>query len=354
MASIIRNTAFNPVITGGLLLALTRAPDNIRVPLLQKLQEVLSATTIANAITSLKWLFGLGLAKRISNAFSDLAQDNFNLRADSRYDWPNEIVLVTGAAGGFGTLFCNDLAAKGLTVVGTDIVESPSWETGPKRHYYQCDITDREAVMSMAERIKTEVGNPSILINNAGVAFNHSLLKVKEATLHKIFGVNLFSHYYTLQAFLPAMIEQDKGHVVNIASMASFTTTPSLIPYSNTKVAALSLHEGLRTELRTIYDAPHVRASVVHPFFATTPMTAKFASDITSSGAKMLDPQDVSDAVVKQILSGRGRQIVLGGGFGFMSASRGWPHWLSDLLTQLAESGRKPSMARKGEEVSSR
>ncbi|GAB7358893.1 hypothetical protein MBLNU230_g4114t1 [Neophaeotheca triangularis] len=344
MASIISSTAYNPILTGGLLFALTRAPDDIRLPLIRKLQELLSATTTSHAITALKWLFGLSLAKRLSNALSDLAQNNFHLFADSRYHWPNEIVLVTGAAGGFGSLFINDLSAKGLIVVGTDIVDSPAWKTGPRRHYYQCDITDREAVMAMAERIRNDVGDPSILINNAGIAYNHSLLQVKEPSLRKIFDVNLFSHYYTLQAFLPAMIAKNKGHVVNIASMASFTTTPSLIPYSNTKVAALGLHEGLRSELRTIYDAPLVKTSVVHPFFASTPMTAKFASDIKSSGAIMLDPQVVSDAVVQQILSGWGKQIVLGGGFDFMSAARGWPHWLSGLMGRIAEGTSKPAI----------
>lgn len=65
-----------------------------------------------------------------------------------------------------------------------------------------------------------------------------------------MFGVNVISNYWTLQAFTPAMIKRDKGHVVTIASMASFLSVPGMVPYCNTKAAVLSLHEGMKQEMR--------------------------------------------------------------------------------------------------------
>lgn len=64
------------------------------------------------------------------------------------------------------------------------------------------------------------------------------------------FGVNVIAHYWTLQAFMPAMIKKDKGHVVTIASMASFLSMPGMVPYCNSKAAVMSLHEGMKHEMR--------------------------------------------------------------------------------------------------------
>ena len=171
MASVIKNAPFSPAITGALLFALTRAPDNVRQPLLQRLRQYLSGNSIARIITTLKWLFALGLVRNVNTAFSEIAQNNFRLRSEkSKYDWPNEIAVITGATGGFGSLMSKGLAAKGVKIMAVDITEDMPQHM--KEHqqisYYRCDITDPEAVKDLASRIREEHGNPSILINNAG------------------------------------------------------------------------------------------------------------------------------------------------------------------------------------------
>ena len=99
------------------------------------------------------------------------------------------------------------------------------------------------------------------------------------------FNVNIISHYWTLQAFLPAMIRNKKGHVVALASMASFLSPPGMVPYCNTKAAVLSLHEGLMQETRVVYKAPEIKFSVVHPTYAATPMVQPFRDELTKAGA---------------------------------------------------------------------
>lgn len=76
--------------------------------------------------------------------------------------------------------------------------------------------------------------------------------------LRKIFDVNVLSHYYTVQAFLPDMIENNKGHIMTIASMASFFSSGGLVDYCSTKAAVLAFHEGLTQEIRVKHKAPNV------------------------------------------------------------------------------------------------
>jgi short-subunit dehydrogenase len=117
------------------------------------------------------------------------------------------------------------------------------------------------------------------------VAYEHTVLDASEKAINNLFGVNIISHYWTLQAFLPNMIKNKKGHVVATASMASFISPPGLIPYCNTKAAVLSLHDGLQQELRVMYKAPEIKLTVVHPTYAATPMIEPFRAELTKAKA---------------------------------------------------------------------
>lgn len=192
------------------------------------------------------------------------------------------MAIVTGAASGFGALTAKGLASKGINVMAVDLRDGlpEDMKHNPRIQYYKCDIADRANVMELAEKIRNQYGDPSILINNAGVAYQSSIVDVSEKALNNTFNVNIISHYWTLQAFLPAMIANKKGHVVALASMASYITPPGLVPYCNTKAAVLSLHEGLQAEMRVMYDAPEIKFTCVHPTYADTPMVAPFKKAI--------------------------------------------------------------------------
>jgi all-trans-retinol dehydrogenase (NAD+) len=106
-------------------------------------------------------------------------------------------------------------------------------------------------VSEIASAIRRDIGAPSILINNAGIATAHTILDSSEEYLEKIFRVNLLSHWITIKEFLPAMLEARKGHIVSIASMASYFTCAGLVDYAATKAGVLALHEGrLARDLR--------------------------------------------------------------------------------------------------------
>ena len=224
----IKNAPWSPLITGASLYLLTRAPDSYRHPALQHLQRLLSPAGIARLVTSLKWLLAIGVGRNINSFLSELAYNNFYWSSSKGdWDWPNEIAVVTGASSGFGTLYTKDLTRKGIRVAALDLNDLPAeLKSNRKVVFFKCDVTDPESVKQAAAEIKKTMGSPSILINNAGIGKPKSILETSPEFLNKIFGVNLLSHWYTIQAFLPDMIKAKKGHIVSIASMASFAGAP--------------------------------------------------------------------------------------------------------------------------------
>lgn len=99
------------------------------------------------------------------------------------------------------------------------------------------------------------------MINNAGIGNAKSILELPESRLRSIFDVNIIAHFLLLQEFLPALVRANHGHIVTIASLASFSTQASNVDYACTKAGTLALHEGLGQELKHIYKAPKVRTS---------------------------------------------------------------------------------------------
>lgn len=123
------------------------------------------------------------------------------------------------------------------------------------------DITSSKEIKAFAEKIRTEHGEPTVIINNAGIGNNKPILDLPESGLRKIFDVNVIAHYLLLQEFMPALVRANHGHIVTVASMASFSTQASNVDYACTKASALVLHEGLGQELKHIYKAPRLRTS---------------------------------------------------------------------------------------------
>jgi all-trans-retinol dehydrogenase (NAD+) len=109
-----------------------------------------------------------------------------------------------------------------------------------------------------------------------------------------------------------------------------------MVSYCMTKASALAFHQGLAAELRSeSINAPEIKLTCVHPTWASTAMIAPHRAKIDGSGMVVIEPHVVADAVVKQIISGRGDQLILAAGFGFLSTLRAWPSWLSGGIAAL-------------------
>lgn len=178
-----------------------------------------------------------------------------------RFDWGEQIVVITGGSSGIGELIANTLAVRNVTVVVLDVkpIETENYNIT----YYQCDVSKWEEVEAVAKRIEEELGNPTVLINNAGVVQGKSLVDLTPEDIQQTFSVNTLAHFWTLKAFLPEMIKRNKGHIVNMASVAGMVGMARMTDYNASKAALISLHESLRYELDHQHKAPGVRTTLV-------------------------------------------------------------------------------------------
>jgi NAD(P)-dependent dehydrogenase (short-subunit alcohol dehydrogenase family) len=285
-------------------------------------------------MSGLRVLVGLGVLGKVNQAFNTIAHNSWRLCAAKGWDdWSEEIAVVTGGSSGIGNAIVQKLIAQGVRVAVLDISGLPKEMEGDARvKFYHCDVTSSESVAAAAGAVRRELGHPTILVNNAGVANPVPILKTPETSLRRTLGVNLMSMWFTTQQFLPDMVQNNKGHVVTIASIASFVALASEAPYSATKAGALAFHESLSQEIKHQYKAPNVLASVVHPNFVQTPLLTGFSDRLESAGVRMMTSDVIGDAVVNQIKSKRGGQLIIPDSSAAVAGIRGWPTWLQEVV----------------------
>jgi short-subunit dehydrogenase len=205
------------------------------------------------------------------------------------------------------------------------------------------------------------LGPPSILINNAGIAGAHRIIDTSPEFLRKIFEVNVLSNWWTVKAFLPDMITSNRGHIVTVASMASFITVGAMVDYCSTKAAVLSFHEGmpslacvhgtsililvgLNQELKQSHGSPRILTTSVHPNWVNTPLLEPYLKAIRASNQPIIEPKVVADAVVKQIVDARGGQVFLPAAARDASRLRGLPNWMQESYRGIATKSILPSL----------
>lgn len=113
-----------------------------------------------------------------------------------------------------------------------------------------CDVSKRDEVTALADRIKSDVGCISVLVNNVGIMPTHPILQQSAEEIQRVFDVNVFSQFWTIQAFLPHMQEKCRGHIICMSSIAGLVGISNLVPYCATKFAVRGLMEALHAELR--------------------------------------------------------------------------------------------------------
>jgi all-trans-retinol dehydrogenase (NAD+) len=193
-------------------------------------------------------------------------------------DISGEIVLITGAASGIGRLMAFEFAKRKATVVLWDINEEANevvaneiQQQGLQAYSYSCDVSKREEIYKVARRVTEEVGDVTILVNNAGIGTSKSLLESPDNLIQKTMDVNALAHIWLLKAFLPKMMESNHGHIVTIASAAGLFGVNSLLPYCASKFAAIGIAESLGVEL-AVNQKDGIRTTCVCPYYINTGM----------------------------------------------------------------------------------
>lgn len=184
--------------------------------------------------------------------------------------------LVTGAGGGLGRAFALELSRRGAKVLCADVnlegAEETARRCGHDAFAIECDVESRDALHTAADAMDARWGGADVLINNAGVAVAGPLGTVSEADWRWIVGVNLLGVAHGCEVFVPRFKAQNRGWVLNVASLAGLVAMPEMAPYNATKYAVVGLSETLRGELV----GTDVGVSVLCPSF--------FKTNIVSSG----------------------------------------------------------------------
>lgn len=216
-----------------------------------------------------------------------------------------EITLITGAGHGIGRLTAYEFAKLGSKLVLWDINKHGLQETaaecrslGANVHTFVVDCSKREDIYSTARKVKAEIGDVSILVNNAGVVYTSDLFATQEPQIEKTFEVNVLAHFWTTKAFLPEMMNNNHGHIVTVASAAGHYGVPFLMAYCSSKFAAVGFHKSLTEELAAL-GRDGVKTSCLCPHFINT----GFIKNPSTSMGPTLEPEEVVSKLMHGILT---------------------------------------------------
>jgi NAD(P)-dependent dehydrogenase (short-subunit alcohol dehydrogenase family) len=165
-----------------------------------------------------------------------------------------KVAVITGGGSGIGASLARACAEEGMRVVVADVngdrAEAIASELPHDTAAFKpVDVSDAEQVQELADFAFDTFGAVHLLCNNAGVSPVGKVWDYSDEDFRWLVGVNLFGVMNGLRSFVPRMIEQGEGHIVNTGSGASFVSTPRLGPYCATKHAIVGLSEALRYEL---------------------------------------------------------------------------------------------------------
>ena len=152
------------------------------------------------------------------------------------------------------------------------------------------------------------------------------------------------------------MLSARKGHIVTVASIASYLSMPPIIHYCATKTAANYISDGLRSELLTLYpNGNTILTTSVHPTFHDTPMTRNLVGNAKTARNKsdvIYPAENVSKKVVQQVLQAKSGKLFMPEGQYWVSFMKFAPIWLMDLIVFLRASKKRKEMARAAAEAS--
>lgn len=217
-------------------------------------------------------------------------------------DVRGKVFLVTGGAMGMGKLVAEHFARDGAKVVIWDVNEEALEETvaefrdrGWEVHPYIVDVTDREKVYEVADRVRDEVGTVDVVMNNAGVVKGGAFLDVDDEWHRKTMDVNFNAYLWLTRAFLPDMMARNDGHFINVASAAGLTNVALMTTYAASKAAVLHFTDSLRVEMK-ILGKRGVKFTAICPSYVKTGM---FEGVKEPRLVPWLEPEEITEKIYR-------------------------------------------------------
>ncbi|MBT4020166.1 MAG: SDR family NAD(P)-dependent oxidoreductase [Alphaproteobacteria bacterium] len=213
-------------------------------------------------------------------------------------------VLVTGATAGFGAAMARKYAADGAKVIITgrraDRLAALKDEIGDNAHTLNFDIQDQDAVFKAIESLPADFSDITILVNNAGLAMGMGSADTADMNdWNTMVATNISGLIAMTGAVLPGMVARNRGHIVNLGSVAGTYPYPGGNVYGATKAFVHQFSLNLRADLVD----KNVRVTCVEPGMAETEFSVvRFDGDESKAadvykGMKAMTPEDVAEAI---------------------------------------------------------
>ncbi len=187
-----------------------------------------------------------------------------------------KVAVITGAASGIGRALALRFAAERMKLALADVepepleaVRSALANAGADVVAVRTDVSRGDEVEELARRTFEAFGTAHVVCNNAGVGLGGRAWEIAPADWSWIVGVNMWGVVHGIRSFVPRMIEQGEGHVVNTASVAGLLSAPGMAAYSATKQAVIAISECLHHDL-ALATGGNVRVSVLCPAWVKT------------------------------------------------------------------------------------
>jgi NAD(P)-dependent dehydrogenase (short-subunit alcohol dehydrogenase family) len=186
-----------------------------------------------------------------------------------------KIAIVTGGATGLGKAIAKSFTQAGIYTIiagrSKDKLEATAQELGDNCAYEVFDVTDYGSIPEFVDRVEKKYGTPDILVNNAGIHLKKPALEVTDEEFNKVIQTNQNAVFSLSRAVGAKMIEQERGAILNISSMAAQYGIPQVVAYSAAKTAV----EGMTRALAVEWSPKGIRVNAIAPGFIYSDMTAK-------------------------------------------------------------------------------
>ena len=199
------------------------------------------------------------------------------------HDFANQVALVTGASRGIGRKVAEELASQGAYVVlasrsqaEVEAAAQEIREKGGEALAVQMDVGQIDQVRSALTSIKENVEKVDILINNAGIARDNLLLRMKDEEWDQVLRTNLDGLFYVTREVVKGMVRQRYGRVINITSVVAQMGNPGQVNYVSSKAGIIGFTKALAREVAS----RNITVNAIAPGFIETDMTTEMEQNM--------------------------------------------------------------------------
>ena len=184
-----------------------------------------------------------------------------------------KLAVITGAAGGIGIALVKEFLKEGAEVAAVCHSSAGELEKieSPGIHVYSIDVCDMESVKDGCRRIMDELGDPEIIVNNAGVSQSAMFFAMSEDNWDKVIKTDLYGPKNILQQFLFSMVRKKRGSVINMSSVSGLVGNVGQANYCAAKAGLIGMTKAVAREMA----GKNIRVNAIAPGYIETDMTDK-------------------------------------------------------------------------------